>query len=425
MRHSRYSLMALPVMALSCAMLPPPAIAQDLAAAIADAQANAPALAEAQAGEAAASARLDRARAEANPLVRLEGTAGIGRIDNGGFFGITADNVNPLAAQATAEMPLYTGGRIGSARDQARGGAQVSRLQTEQVRLDVTVQAVAAYAEVLTSRQVEQSQGRLVSELSEVERQAGLRFRAGEIARSDVAQAEARRAEAEAGLAAAHGRRMSAEAAFERLTGKAPGELAPFPAPPPAPPSLAFALELAHANNPALKQADTAVTIAEAGKRGAKAEGLPTVGAFAEAAHVRDQFFPGYKADSVAVGVRGRWTLFSGGRTAAQVREADAGVAMAEARSRQARLSLDGLVIDAWHGLETANRMIAASEARVAAANEALRGTRLEAQVGAKPTLAVLDAEREATEAQAALLEASGRRHVAAWRLNALTGFEQ
>ena len=83
------------------------------------------------------------------------------------------------------------------------------------------------------------------------------------------------------------------------------------------------------------------------------------------------------------------------------------------------------MVIDAWQGLDTANRTIAASEARVAAANEALRGTRLEAQVGAKPTLAVLDAEREATEAQAALLEAQGRRHVAAWRLNALTGFGQ
>jgi outer membrane protein len=38
------------------------------------------------------------------------------------------------------------------------------------------------------------------------------------------------------------------------------------------------------------------------------------------------------------------------------------------------------------------------------------------------PTLAVLDAEREAVEAEAALIEAEGKRHVAAWRLNALTG---
>jgi len=56
------------------------------------------------------------------------------------------------------------------------------------------------------------------------------------------------------------------------------------------------------------------------------------------------------------------------------------------------------------------------------AAAEALRGTRLEAQVGARPTLAVLDAEREAIGAEAALLKAQGRRTVVAWQLAALTG---
>ena len=411
--------------ALSCAVLAPPALAQDLAAAIADAQANAPTLAEAQAGEAAASARMDGAAAEANPTVRIEGSAGIGRIDNAGFFGITADNVNPLAVQATAEMPLYTGGRLDAARAQARGGTDIARYRTEQARLDVAISAVAAYAEVLTARQIEQSFVSLVAELKEVERQAALRFRAGDITSSDVALIKARRAEAEAGLAAAHGRRMSAEAGFERLTGKAPGALAPLPAPPPAPPSLSYAIELAHLNNPALKQAEQGVVIAQAGARAARAEAMPAVGAFAEAAYVRDQFFPGYKSNSVAVGVRGRWTLYSGGRTPAQIRGADAEIAMAEARARQTRQTLDGMVIDAWHGLETAQRMVAASEARLAAANEALRGTRLEAQVGAKPTLAVLDAEREVNAAQTALHEAQGRRHIAAWRLNALTGFEQ
>ena len=79
-------------------------------------------------------------------------------------------------------------------------------------------------------------------------------------------------------------------------------------------------------------------------------------------------------------------------------------------------------MIDAWQGLITARRMAEASQLRTNAAAEALRGTRLEAQVGAKPTLAVLDAEREAIEAEAALLQAEGMRTVAAWRLNALTG---
>lgn len=412
----------LPIVTVSCFAAASPAAAQDLAAAITDALANAPTLAEATAGEAAAKARLDRARAERNPLVRVEGSYGAGRIDNGGFFGITADNVSPLALQATAEMPLYAGGRISSAIDQARGGADMARFGAEQAHLQTIVLAVSTYTEVLTARKLEARYGQLVRALTETERQAGLRFRAGEIASSDLAQARARSGESFAGLAQAQGRRASAESAYQRLTGKPAGDLAALPELPPVPPSLDQALDMARTSNPALRQAKAGVDVARAGVRSAKAEGMPTVGAFAEAAHVRDQFFPGYKADSVAVGVRGRWTLWAGGRVAAQTRVADADLDASEARLRQADQALEGMVIDAWQGLITARRMTEASQLRSVAATEALRGTRLEAQVGAKPMLAVLDAEREAIEAEAALLQAEGMRSVAAWRLNALTG---
>jgi outer membrane protein len=417
MRH-----LFLPLASLSCLAVTPAALGQDLAAAITDALAISPNLAEAAAGDSAARARLDRARAESNPLVRVEGSYGAGRIDNGGFFGITADNVSPLALQATAEMPLYAGGRISAAIDQAKGGAEVARLGAEQARLQTILLAVSTYAEVLTARKLEARYSQLVGALTETERQAGLRFRAGEIASSDVAQARARSGEAFAGLAQAQGRRASAEAAYRRLTGKPAGDLAALPEVPPVPPTLDQALDMARNTNPALRQARAGVDVARAGVRSAKAEGMPTIGAFAEAAHVRDQFFPGYKADSVAVGVRGRWTLWAGGRVAAQTRAADADFDASEARLRQADQALEGMVIDAWQGLVTARRMTEASQLRSAAAAEALRGTRLEVQVGAKPTLAVLDAERDAIEAEAALLQAEAMRSVAAWRLNALTG---
>lgn len=413
---------AVVLLCLSTVLAATPAGAQDVSVAIADALANAPSLAEARAGEAAAKARLDRARAESNPLLRVEGSYGVGRIDNGGFFGITADNVTPLALQATAEMPLYAGGRVSAAIAQARGGADIARFGAEQARLQTVVTAVSAYAEVLTARKLEVRFTRLVSELDETLRQAGLRFRSGEIASSELAQARARKAEADAGLAQAQGRLASAEAAYRRITGKPADDLAPLPDLPPVPADLVTALDMARQSNPALRQAKAGVEVARAGLRGAEAEGLPTIGAFAEAAHVRDQFFPGYKADSAAVGLRGRWTLFAGGRITAQTRAASAELDASEARLRQADQTLEGMVIDAWQGLVTARRMTEASQLRRDAAAEALRGTRLEAQVGARPTLAVLDAEREAIEAEAALLQAEALRTVAAWQLNALTG---
>lgn len=407
---------------VSCAVATPSVAAQDLAAAIADALANAPVVAEASAGEAAASARLDRAKAEGNPLLRVEGSYGAGRIDNGGYFGVTADSVTPTALMATAEMPLYAGGRVSAAVAQAKGGAEMARFGAAQVRLQTVVNAVSTYTEVLTARKLEARFATLVNALEETERQAGLRFKVGEIASSDLAQARARKAEAQAGFAQAQGRRIAAEASFERLTGQPAGEMAPLPALPAVPPSLDEATDLARNANPALRQAQSGVDVAKAGARAARADGLPTVGAFAEAAHVRDQFFPGYRADSVSVGVRGRWTIFAGGRVSAQTRAADADVDASEARLRQARLMLDGMVIEAWQGLATARQMLDASRLRNEAAAEALRGKRLEAKVGAMPTLAVLDAEREAIEAEAALLQAEAMQTVAAWRLNALTG---
>ena len=62
----------LQMLTLPCLAAASPASAQDLSAAITDALTNAPTLAEANAGETAAKARLDRARAESNPLLRVE-----------------------------------------------------------------------------------------------------------------------------------------------------------------------------------------------------------------------------------------------------------------------------------------------------------------------------------------------------------------
>lgn len=304
-------------------------------------------------------------------------------------------------------MPLYAGGRISAAIAQSRQGAELARFGAEQARLDTVVQAVSIHSDVLTMRKLEQSYARLAANLGEMGRQAMLRFNVDEISSADLAQVRARKAEAQAGLAQAQGRRISVEAAFERLTGQTPGALEPLAALPPVPPSLDEALDLARQNNPVLHQAKAQVKMAEAGVRGAKAEGLPSVGAFAEGSSVRDQFFLGYKADAVTVGVRGRWNLWSGGRVSSQTR---------------AEQALDGMVIDTWHDLNSATQAAQASELRHSAAREALRGIKLEALVGAKPTLAVLDAEREAIAAEADLLAAEAMRAKAAWRLGALTG---
>jgi outer membrane protein len=403
-------------------VLATPASAQDLPSAIADALAHAPQLAEARAGEAAASARLDAARAEGHPLVAVDGSIGTGRIDNGGFFGFGAATTTPLTLRAGAEMPLYAGGRVAAAMDRARGGLDVAHLHLADARSQTIVATVAAYAGVLSARRMEARFQQLSTELAEVERQATLRFQTGEIPASDLAAATARQADGEAALAQAQGQHIGAEAEYRRLTGHDAGTLAPLPEPPATPATLDEAMDGAHRANPALAEADKGIDIARAGVRAAKAERLPTVGAFAEATRTRDEFFPGYRADAVTIGLRGHWTLWAAGRTAAKIAEADAGLDASESQARTARDAIDTAVIAAWTGLATANRVVVATAASARAEAEALRSTRLEAKVGAKPTLAVLDAEREAVTADAAAITAEGQKLIAAWQLDALTG---
>lgn len=404
--------------------LPHAATAQDLTTAIADARAHSPAIAAAEADADAAEARVEQARAGAGPTARIEGSIGYGRLDPAGYFGLSADDVTPSAVQLVGEYPLYAGGRIASALDQAAAGHRAAKLGADMARQNLTLATVSAYAEVLTARDLVASYIGLVAALNEIVRHAALRYDVGDATSSEVAQAKARRAEGQAGLVEAQGRLTAAEARLERLTGKPVGVLAALPPRPEVPASLGAAIEAAATANAMLAQAAAAVDGADAGVRAAKASNRPAVGVFAEGARVRDQFFPDYRADSVTVGLRGRWTFFDSGAGGARVREARAQRSASEARLRQARDALTQAVIEAWSRLDSAGRALDAAREGDVAAREALRGTRLEVRSGAKAPLAELDAEREAIAASARLAEAQAAEQVAAWRLRLLCGIE-
>jgi outer membrane protein len=83
-------------------------------------------------------------------------------------------------------MPLYAGGRVAAAIDQARGGQAMAALALADARSRVMVGAVAAHAELLAARRIEARYQQLASELAEVERQAKLRFQSGEIPASTL-----------------------------------------------------------------------------------------------------------------------------------------------------------------------------------------------------------------------------------------------
>ena len=409
---------------LAALCLPGAASAQDLASAIADARAHSPALAVAAAEADAAAARVAQAQAAAGPTARVEGSIGTGRLDPGGYFGLSAASVTPSALQLVGEYPLYAGGRISAAIDQARAGSHAAALGKDMARQNLTLGTVAAYAEVLTVRQLVSSYRKLTDALGEIVRHTRLRYDVGDATSSEVAQAKARYAEGRAGLVQSEGRLTAAEARLERLTGAPVAAMAPLPPRPAVPESLGEAVEAATLANVMLAQAGAGMDGAEAGVRAARASNRPTVGVFAEAGRIRDQFFPDYRNDNVTVGVRGRWIFFDSGAGNARVREAQSSLSASAARLRLARDDVTQAGSEAWTGLDSAEKSLEAARDGDAAAREALRGTRLEVRSGARPPLAELDAEREAIAATARLAEAQASVQVAAWRIRLLCGIE-
>ncbi|MCW2380631.1 MULTISPECIES: TolC family protein [unclassified Sphingobium] len=398
-----------------------PAAAVTLEEAIAAAVAHTPEIVAARADSDAAAARLREAKADSLPTATLTGTIGVGRLDPQNFFGLGAANVTPRAGQVTIEQPLYAGGRVSAGIAQANAGNDAARAGEDATRSQMVATVAQAYGDVLTSRRLMVLSNELVAQMQEIERQARLRYKAGESPSTEVAQAAARLAEAQAGLAQAQGFVVSANARFSILTGLSPEALEPLPANPALPATLDEAMDAALQHNPWLAGAEAGVRAARAAAWGARAERLPTVGAFAEGTMVRDQFFPGYRADSATVGVRARWQIFNAGASA-KVAESDSSVRAAEARFEAARNQVREQVIAAFQAAQTALLVEEASARQAESARQARDSVAHEVRVGLKPQIDLLNAEREATGAAAALAKAQTDRVVAAYRLLSLMG---
>ena len=396
------------------------AAALTLPEAIALAQRGNPGLAQSMAEADAASARLAIARAGRLPSLTVSGEAGRGNTNLGGFFGIGRSDVSPSVAEIELRQPLFNGGATSAAVDRAREGRDAALIQVGGAKALLKAQAADAYVAVLTAREIQVLHAAEVRQMSEIAAQADLRFTAGDSTRTDLAQAQARLAEARAGLVSSEGEIARTRAHFVSVVGVEPDSLDDLPAPPATPAAVAEAIVIAEQSNPTLLAAQAKARAAEAGVRFAQAERLPNIAMTATASSVRDQFFPNYRADGVTVGVQGRWTLFAGGAINGRIDEARADERGARAGLDAARAQVREAVIGAWQDLATARELVKAAADETAASAGALDSVRNEVRVGQKPTLDLLNAERDSVAAGSAFISAKGAAIVAAYRLDAL-----
>ncbi len=137
--------------------------------------------------------------------------------------GLTSDGVtHPHGYSVQLTQPLFEGFQNLNAIRQAKSTVQAAREALRTVEQTVLLDAATAYVNVVRDQAIVRLRENDVTVLTEQLKATKDRFEVGEVTRTDVAQAEARRSEALATLAAAQANLKTSRAAYEQIIGHPP-----------------------------------------------------------------------------------------------------------------------------------------------------------------------------------------------------------
>jgi outer membrane protein len=330
---------------------------------------------------------------------------------------------NPRGYAVNLAQPLFEGFRNLNAIRQAKSTVQAAREALRTIEQTVLLDAATAYVNVVRDQAIVRLRENDVSVLTEQLKATRDRFDVGEVTRTDVAQAEARRSEALATLAAAQANLKTSRAAYEQVIGHPPGNLVT-----PAsilhllPSTLNEAMTLGDGENPLILATVYNEEASLYAVERIMGEMLPDVQLEAQYEKRFDQFSTSDSQETTRVVGRLNVPFYQGGGVSARVRQAKETNNQLKKEVEDARLRVHADVIANWGILQSSGPAISSAEAAVSANKIALTGVREEEKVGQRTTLDVLDAQRELLNSQIGLVVALRDRVVAEYSLYTAVG---
>lgn len=414
---------------LFCALAGSPARAEGLIEALVSAYETSPELQAQRASLRATDETVAQALSGWRPRVTASGSYGRTRIRTEqplSAFGLPGSRSNdriisPIGTEIRISQPIYRGGQTVSATRQADAGVRAGRGLLMAVEQTVLLGAITAYMDVVRDKAVVDLNKNQVEVLKRQLQASKDRFEVGEITRTSVAQSEARLSNAISNLAAAEAVLIASKSAYERVVGHQPGDLEPPPMPVLAQ-SEDAAQTLALDRNPQLRASQEIERASAHAVRVEIGKLLPSVSMEAMAGLVQDQSVEGFAQDQVAVTALLQVPLYESGAVYASVRQAREINSQRRLEAAQTRRQVIEGVRNAWEGLRSARARIISDKEAVRANQIALEGVRQEAEVGARTTLDVLDAEQESLNAQVSLVRSQRNEVVAAYSLLSFSG---
>ena len=341
-----------------------------------------------------------------------------------GSGGLSTDGVtHPHGYSVQLSQPLFEGFQNLNAVRQAKAQVQAQREALRNTEQTVLLDAATAYVNVVRDQAIVRLRENDVSVLSEQLKATRDRFDVGEVTRTDVAQAEARRSEALATLSVAQANLKTSRAAYEQVIGHPPGNLQT----PPSirhllPQTLDEAMTLGDGENPVILASVYNEEASLYAVEQIMGELLPDVSLQAQYEKRFDQSQFTKDIETTTVTAQVNVPLYQGGGVAARVRQAKETNNQLKREVEDARLRVHADVIANWGILQSSGPAISSAESAVKANKIALNGVREEEKVGQRTTLDVLDAQRELLNSQIGLVSALRDRVVAEYSLYSAIG---
>ncbi|WP_421849075.1 TolC family outer membrane protein [Oricola sp.] len=353
---------------------------------------------------------------------RVTGTSGISNSSSSSVMG--GLGVTSLTFGVDISQSLFDGFQTRNNVRAAKAGVLAERENLRNTEQNVLFDTAQAFMDVVQNRQIAVFRQQNLAFLNEQLRAAQARFEVGEGTRTDVEQARASRAGAQAQLVAARAATASSEAVYRQLTGSEPGRLQSASSlRKGVPSSIQSAEAIAFSEHPAILVRKHLIDAGLFNVKAAEGAFLPSLGLSASASHTYSESSAATThTNSASIGATLTVPIYQGGSASATVRQRKEQLGQARIDRDVTYDSVRAAVTSAWTQLQSSQAAVAANRESLRAARLALDGVIQERDVGQRTTLDVLNAQADVLNAQIALAQAERNTVVSSYAMQSAIG---
>lgn len=381
---------------------------------------------------------MPQARSAALPSVSLnsfvstsDSTYDAGRDGNAylsdlGFADFDATGLSPATTGTgvtlSARQTIFAGGRVGNSIRAAEAGVRAAEASFSAGIEDTVFDIISAYYDVIRIEAQSDALSQSLVTLTEQEQAITKSFDLGRATKTDVAAVSAQRADTEARHITARAKAASARYNFEALTGMTLQSFVLSPQVAAYPLDVDQLVAMARASNANLQAADAIVEVSDAEVSIAKGQRWPAVELVGNLAHAEGNLIEGDSLDSASIQLQASVPLFSGGFIQSDIRKAKAELRSDKFTQADLNRRLEAAIRSAYGEAAAAQASRRSAELQLESRTLTFEGVTIEANLGQRTTLEILDAEDDLLSARFSYIDAQISERLKAYNLLRLTG---